>query len=48
MKPQVGQYRQRRYEVRGADGVRLVAWDYAAAAGIAGRAAGRAPVPAAR
>jgi pimeloyl-ACP methyl ester carboxylesterase len=31
------QYRPRRYEVVGADGVRLMAWDYAAAAVVAPR-----------
>lgn len=48
MRQHVDQHITRRFEVTGAGGIRLAAWDYAAAAAIAGDAAGPAPVPPAR
>jgi pimeloyl-ACP methyl ester carboxylesterase len=51
MKQHVDQHTTRRYEVEGAGGIRLAAWDYAAPAGTgdaAGAAAGRTAGPDAR
>jgi pimeloyl-ACP methyl ester carboxylesterase len=45
MKQQADERGPRRFEVTGAGGTRLMAWDYAAATAIADRAAGAAPAP---